>query len=399
MAGNALIVHGGAPTAVINASLYGAVCEAKKHPDIGRVYGALGGSAAVLRENFLDLKTVAPGRLKLLLSTPSSAIGTSRDHLEPEDYQAIARVIEKNDIQYVFFNGGNGSMDACGRVYEACRALGLAGVRVVGIPKTMDNDIAVTDHAPGYGSAARYMAASTAEVCCDVQGLPIHIVVVEAMGRAAGWVAAAAALAEDSGLPGPDLIYLPERAFDEEKFLADVKALIERKGSGVVVASEGLHYADGTPIVEPVMTVGRATYFGDVSAHLANLIIKELGYKARAEKPGILGRASIAWQSPVDRDEAVLAGEEAVRAAVAGHTGVMVGFARLSGAAYEVKPVLIPIRQVMLTEKTMPDEFINAEGNGVTEAFRAWCRPLLGAPLRPFISFQCKQGKRGYHEA
>ena len=169
-----------------------------------------------------------------------------------------------------------------------------------------------------------------------------------------------------------------------------MQQLIDTKGSGVVVASEGLHYADGTPIVEPVMTVGRATYFGDVSAHLANLIIKKLGYKARAEKPGILGRSSIAWQSSIDRDEAVLAGTEAVKAAVAGHTGVMVGFERKTGEAYAVKPILIPIEQVMLTEKTMPDEFINEAGNGITEAFKAWCRPLIGTPLRRFVSFQTK---------
>ena len=373
MEGNALIVHGGAPTAVINASLY----------------GALGGSGAVIAEKFLDLKTVPGEELELLLSTPSSAIGTSRDHLEPEDYRAIARVIGGHNIKYVFFNGGHGSMDACGKVYAACKAQGL-DVRVVGIPKTMDNDIAVTDHAPGYGSAARYMAASVAEVCCDVKGLPIHVVVVESLGRAAGWVTAASALAGDSGTGGPDLIYLPERAFSEEQFLADVQQLIDTKGSGVVVASEGLHYADGTPIVEPVMTVGRATYFGDVSAHLANLIIKKLGYKARAEKPGILGRSSIAWQSSIDRDEAVLAGTEAVKAAVAGHTGVMVGFERKTGEAYAVKPILIPIEQVMLTEKTMPDEFINEAGNGITEAFKAWCRPLIGTPLRRFVSFQTK---------
>lgn len=387
MQGNALLVHGGAPTAVINASLYGAVQEAARHPEIGRVYAALGGSAAVMEGRFLDMKTVAPEQLELLLSTPSSAIGTSRDHLEPEDYDAIARVIGAHGIKYVFFNGGNGSMDACGKVYAACAAQGL-DVRVVGIPKTMDNDIAVTDHAPGYGSAARYMAASVAEVCCDVIGLPIHIAVVEAMGRSAGWVTAAAALAEDSGLPGPDLIYVPERSFDEDAFLSDVQNLIDTKGSGVVVASEGLHYADGTPIVEPVMTVGRATYFGDVSAHLANRIIKRLGYKARSEKPGILGRASIAWQSPVDREEAVLAGREAVRAAVEGHTGVMVGFRRAPGPDYTAETFLVPIEQVMLTEKTLPDEFLNAAGNGVTDAFKAWCRPLIGPPLRKFVSFR-----------
>ena len=156
---NMLIVHGGAPTAVINASLYGAVKEAKKYGCIDKIYAAIGGSGAVIRQQFLDMKTVDEQRLELLPFTPASAIGTSRDHLEPEDYQAIARVIEKNDIKYVFFNGGNGSMDACGKVYSACRELGV-DVQVVGIPKTIDNDIAVTDHAPGFGSAARYIAAT-----------------------------------------------------------------------------------------------------------------------------------------------------------------------------------------------------------------------------------------------
>ena len=383
---NLLIVHGGAPTAVINASLYGAVQESKKYPQIEHVYGALGGSMAAACGDFIELEKLPEEKLNLLLHSPSSAIGTSRDHLEPEDYDAIAQTVIKNKIGIVCFNGGNGSMDACGKVYEACKKLG-ADVKVVGIPKTMDNDLALTDHAPGYGSAARYMAASVAEVCCDVKGLPIHIVLVEAMGRSAGWVAAASALAIDSGMGGPDLIYLPERAFDEEKFLADVQKLIARKGCGVIVVSEGLHHADGTPIVEPVLTVGRSVYFGDVCTHLSNLIIKNLGFKARAEKPGILGRTSIAWQSSTDRKEAELAGREAVKAAMQGKTGIMIGFKRTDHPKYTIETAAFPIDQVMLTEKTMPAEFINEEGNGVTPAFIEWCRPLLGEPLPKFISF------------
>lgn len=383
---NLLIIHGGAPTAVMNASLYGVVEEAKKHKEIDHIYGALGGSLAVIRGDFVDLGMVGDRELALLLHSPSSAIGTSRDQLSQKEYEAIAQSIRDHDIGIICFNGGNGSMDACGKIYEACRKKGI-DVLVVGIPKTMDNDIAVTDHAPGYGSAARYMAASVAEVCCDVKGLPIHVVVVEAMGRSAGWVAAASALAQECGTGGPDLIYLPERAFDEGKFIEDVRKLLSRKGCGVIVASEGLHDADGKPIVEPVMTVGRATYFGDVSAHLANLIIKRLGYKARSEKPGLLGRSSMAWQSDTDRKEAVLAGKEAVKAAINGHTGVMVGFERSGDGIYEIRPILIPLEQVMLVEKKMPDEFINADGNGVTEAFKQWCRPLVGV-LPEFISFQ-----------
>lgn len=383
---NLLIVHGGAPTAVLNASLYGTVQEAKHHTEIEHIYGAQGGSMAAAQGRFIDLGAVQQQELQLLLHSPSSAIGTSRDHLETEDYNTIAQSLKRHGIGIVCFNGGNGSMDACGKVYKACRRLGV-DMRVVGIPKTMDNDIAVTDHAPGYGSAARYMAGSVAEVCCDVRGLPIHVTVVEAMGRSAGWVAAASALAAECGTGGPDLIYMPERVFSQGQFLKDVQRLIAQKGCGVVVASEGLRDERGEPIVKPVMTVGRATYFGDVSAYLASLIVKELGYKARSEKPGILGRASIAWQSETDRAEAELAGREAVKAACEGATGVMVGLTRSKGSAYKVKPVLIPIEQVMLTEKRMPDEFINEAGNGVTQSFREWCRPLVGG-LPRFVSFQ-----------
>ena len=385
--GNLLIVHGGAPTAVINSSLYGAVTEAKKHPEVDKVLGAVGGTGGMLKENFCDLSAVPEERLKLLLQTPASAIGTSRDHLEPEDYQAIARVIEKNDIKYVFFNGGNGSMDACGKLFKACVAAGV-DVRVVGIPKTVDNDIAVTDHAPGFGSAARFIAGITSEISQDVRSLPIHVSVIEAMGRNAGWVTAASALARTGNGDGPDLIYLPERPFIEEEFLADVKALVEKKGGVVVVASEGLTGPDGKPIVEPIFQVGRATYYGDVSAHLANLVIKKLGIKARSEKPGISNRASIAFQSETDRDEAVLVGAEAARAALAGENGVMVGLRRVPGPVYQVETFLIPVEQVMLYERKMPDEYISADGCDVTDAFVEWCRPLIGSPLRQFVSFK-----------
>lgn len=384
---NALIVHGGAPTAVMNASLFGAICEAKKYGEIAHFYAAIGGSAAIKAERFLDLKTIPERSLQLLPFTPASAIGTSRDALSEEDYDEIAQVIGKRGIEYVFFNGGNGSMDTCGKVYQACRARGVS-VRVVGIPKTIDNDIAVTDHAPGYGSAARYLAATVSEVSQDVRALPIHVSVVEAMGRNTGWIAAASALARSGSGDGPDLIYFPERPFEEERFLADVERVHREKGGVVVVASEGLRYADGTPIVEPVFQVGRAVYYGDVGAHLANLVIRRLGIKARSEKPGIIGRASIAFQSPLDREEAEAVGRAAVRAALEGQTGVMVGLLRDGAGPYRVHEELIPIEQVMLEERTVPDAFISREGNDVTPAFMEWCRPLLGGELRQFVTFK-----------
>lgn len=378
MAGNLIIIHGGGPTAVINASLYGAIRQAQNSPEVDRVLVAIGGTGGLLKEQIKDVTDYPDEALRGLLSSPASAIGTSRDALEKPEYAAMVPILEKHNIRYVLMNGGNGTMDTCGKLYAQCTD---KGIRVIGIPKTMDNDLAVTDHAPGFGSAARYVAGSTAELCCDVEGLPIHVVVLETSGRNAGWLTAAASLATDSYAHGPDLIYLPERDFDQEAFLRDVKKLIAEKGHGVVVASEGLHYAGGTPIVEPIFTVGRATYFGDVGSHLANLIIKELGYKARAEKPGLLGRASMLWQSETDRQEAEACGRAAVDAATAGESGKMVALRRIPGEEYRCETFLVDIQEVMMTERKLPDEFINAEGNGVTEAFRQWCRPLLGSPL------------------
>ena len=378
MAGNLIIVHGGGPTAVINASLYGAIRQAQESPEVDRVLVAIGGTGGLLKEHIKDVTDYPDEALRGLLTSPASAIGTSRDALERPEYEAMVPILQKHNIRYVLMNGGNGTMDTCGKLYAQCAEKGIS---VIGIPKTMDNDLAVTDHAPGFGSAARYVAGSTAELCCDVEGLPIHVVVLETSGRNAGWLTAAASLATDSYAHGPDLIYLPERDFDQEAFLRDVKKLIEEKGHGVVVASEGLHYAGGTPIVEPIFTVGRATYFGDVGSHLANLIIKELGYKARAEKPGLLGRASMLWQSETDREEAERCGRAAVDAATAGESGKMVALRRCPGEGYRCETFLVDIREVMMTERKLPDEFINAEGNGITEAFRQWCRPLLGSPL------------------
>ena len=386
MGENILIVHGGGPTAVINASLYGAVTEAKKHRELEHIYAAKNGTGGLLREEFIELSKIPQDELALLLQTPGSAIGTSRDQLEQEEYDRMADILQKRNIRYVLFNGGNGTMDTCGKLYRTCKGKGF-DVCVMGIPKTMDNDIAITDHSPGFGSAARYIAQSVKEVCADVRGLPIHVVVIEASGRNAGWITAASALADDGDGNGPDLIYLPERPFDEDKYIEDVERLLKRKSGIVVVASEGLRDADGKPIVPPVFQVGRATYFGDVSAHLANLVIGRLGYKARGEKPGLLGRASMTLQSEVDRDEAILAGRLACAKVLKGTSGKMVAFRRVSVKPYEMEPFLVDIDEVMMHERTMPDAYINEEGNGVTEAFKEWCRPLIGGELPRMTAF------------
>ena len=390
---NVLVVHGGGPTPVINASLYGVLRQAEEYKDIDHVYGAIGGSQGILKERFLDLAGFSREKQELLLATPGTAIGSSRYALEQEDYEAMADIFRKYDIRYVLMNGGNGTMDTCGKVHRACAE---AGVRVVGIPKTIDNDIAVTDHSPGFPSAARYIAQTVAEVGVDVKSLPIHVSIVEAMGRNAGWITAASVLARKKPGDAPHLIYLPERPFYEEEFLEDVKQLYKEKGGVVVVASEGLKGPDGEPIVPPIFRSGRSVYYGDVSAYLAELVIKRLGIKARSEKPGLCGRASMALQSPVDREEAILAGREALKAAVSGESGVMVGFVREETAdgSYKVKVRMIPIEEVMLHERVMPVEYQNSRGNDVTEAYAKWCGPLLGAEISDYIDFQ-----EVYHES
>lgn len=384
MKDNLLIVHGGGPTAVLNASLFGVVQEAKKSEKIDKIYASIGGSEGIMKENFKDLSIVPDDELSLLLHTPGTAIGSSRYALTQEDYNRMPEIFERNQIKYVLFNGGNGTMDTCGKVQEACKG---KDIYVVGIPKTIDNDISVIDHAPGYASAANYIAAVTAEVGADVKSLPIHVCVIEAMGRNAGWITAASALARKDKKDAPHLIYLPERPFNEEEFLEDVKRLYDELGGVVVVVSEGLKDKNGESIVPPIFKTDRATYFGDVSSHLAGLIIKKLGIKARSEKPGLCGRTSITHQSRIDREEAVLVGREAVKAALAGHTAVMVGITRVPGEEYRIETSLIPIKEVMLNEKTLPEKYMNARGNDVTDDFIEWCKPLIGGELPDFIHF------------
>lgn len=371
MKNNVLVIHGGGPTSVMNASLYGVLKEAERHPELGSVYGAIGGVEGILKEQILNLSVFDEEKKKLLLQTPGSAIGSSRYPVTEEDYRRIPAILEKYNIKYILPNGGNGTMDTCGKIYQACVHAGYSDIKVVGIPKTIDNDIAITDHTPGFGSAARYLAATVREVAEDVKSLPIHVCVIEALGRNAGWITAASVLARDKKGDAPHLIYTPERPFKEEEFLEDVKELYNRLGGVVVVVSEGLKKEDGTPVVDPIFKTDRAVYYGDVSEYLANLVIKCLGIKARSEKPGLCGRSSVAWQSPVDRIEAQLAGEKALEAALKGHTGVMIGFIReeTEDGTYRIHTMEIPIEQVMLLEKTLPDKYINDRGNDITDEY------------------------------
>lgn len=379
-----LIAHGGAATAVINASLYGAVAEALAQ-GVDEVLGALHGSAGILGEAFCSLGSMSREELERLRVSPASAIGTSRTPLNEEDYPRMAEILHRHGITHVLFTGGNGSMDTCGRLAAACQPY---GVLVGGIPKTIDNDIAVLDHAPGYGSAARFAAMTMAEIAMDVRSLPIHVCIVEYMGRNSGWITAASALAREHCGDAPQLVLLPEVPFEEERFLRQVQEEWDKGRDVVVAVSEGIRYADGTPVAPPVFTSGRATYFGDVSSHLTRLVIEKLHVKARCEKPGILGRCCPEMASEVDREEAVQLGRLAARTVLSGQGGMMSGLKRLSSAPYRCEETLIPLTQVMLHERLLPGEFIVPGRYDVTDAFLQWARPLIGGPLPRYTA--CK---------
>ena len=384
--GNMLIAHGGGPTPVINSSLLGAVREAKLHGEIETIYGARFGAEGILAGDLIDLGKFADEDLALLAKTPASALGSCRRKLTDADYPAVLECFKKFNIRYFFYNGGNDSMDTCNKIYNLSVETGYE-LRVIGIPKTIDNDLDVTDHCPGFGSAAKYAAVSALELAQDVSALPIHVVVMEMMGRNAGWITAASALYADL-MPCEHLVYLPEVAFDKEKFLAAVKEKWA-KGRGLLVTiSEGIHYADGSPVADSGVVDGFGHKVpGGAAQALSDMIMQETGLKSRSEKPGLLGRVSVSLMSEIDQKEAEEAGACAVRSAVEGKTGFMVGF-ETTRNPYSSKTCLIPLENVANAEKKFPLEWIGEDGASIKPAFKAYCEPLLGAYDSRFISLR-----------
>ena len=383
--GNMLVAHGGGPTPVINSSLLGAVREAKKHPEIETIYGARFGAEGILAGDLIDLGAVPDEKLGLLARTPASAIGSCRRKLTDADYPAVLECFKKFNIRYFFYNGGNDSMDTCNKVYNLAVESGY-DLRVIGIPKTIDNDLAVTDHCPGFGSAAKYAAASALEIAQDAAALPIHVVVMEMMGRNAGWITAASALFTDL-MPCEHLVYLPETDFDKDEFLAAVKEKWAKGRGLLVTVSEGIHYAGGAPVADSGIVDGFGHKVpGGAAQTLSDMIMNETGIKSRSEKPGLLGRTSVALMSEIDRGEAELAGATAVKSAVEGQTGYMVGFKTERTPEYKSETILVPLAEVANAEKTFPLEWITP--GGVTDEFRAYCLPLIGEYDTRFVSLR-----------
>ena len=379
MGKNILIAHGGGPTAVINCSLQGAVEAARASGQVEKIYAARFGAEGILKGDLIDLTDVPADTISRLRDTPASAIGSCRRKLGEADYPTVLETLKKFGIDCFFYNGGNDSMDTCHKVNELARREGL-DLRVIGIPKTMDNDLDITDHCPGFGSAARYAALSASELALDASGLPIHVVVLELMGRNAGWVTAASALA--ARLTDCEVLtYLPEVTVDEDKMLADVERAYA-KGKGLLVTvSEGLRGPDGKPLADSGIVDGFGhTVPGGTAQHISDAIMQKLGLKSRAEKPGLLGRASIPYVSPVDRGEAYAVGEYAVKAALSGENGSMVAINAERTPEYRSSLSLVPLEKVANAEKKFPLEWI-VDDNQIADEFFDYALPLMGGGL------------------
>ena len=392
--GACIIGQSGGPTSVINASAYGAIKTALENENVTRVLGALNGIRGVLDDNLIDMAKEDPKELALMKHTPSSALGSCRYKLkDPDvddtDYQRILEIFKKYDVRYFFYNGGNDSMDTCNKISKYCLKHGYE-CRVMGIPKTIDNDLAGTDHCPGFASAAKFIATSVMEVYRDSTVYDTGMItIIECMGRHAGWLTAAASLANACG-QGADLIYLPEIDFDMDKFTAKVKEIYAAKKKCLIVVSEGIHDKDGTFIAEyanknAAKDAFGHTQLGGLAAYLANYIKEQTGAKVRGIELSLLQRCAAHCASQTDIDESFASGKAAVENAVAGITDKMVAFERGTvNGRYACKTKLLPLTEVANAEKKVPQEWINAEGNGVTHDFIDYALPLIqGEPKLP----------------
>ena len=385
--GACIIGQSGGPSSAINASAYGAIKTALDSDAITQVLGACNGIKGVLDDNLIDMGKEDPSELALMKYTPSSALGSCRYKLkDPDeddtDYKRILEIFKKYDVRYFFYNGGNDSMDTCNKISKYMLKNGYE-CRVMGIPKTIDNDLYGTDHCPGYASAAKYIATSVMEVYRDSTVYDTGMItIVECMGRHAGWLTAAAALANYCG-DGADLIYLPELDFDLDAFTEKVKEIYAKNKKCLVVVSEGIHDKDGKFISEygavnaPKDAFGH-TQLGGLASFLANHMKTATGAKVRGIELSLLQRCAAHCASQTDLDESYSAGKAAVEEAVAGVTDKMVGFERVYvDGKYTCRIKLFELTDVANTEKKVPLEWINKTGDGLTQEFVDYALPLI----------------------
>lgn len=382
--GKVVIAQGGGPTAVINQSLVGAVLESRKFPQITRVYGAINGVEGIINEEFMDLSQETTHNLEQVAVTPASALLSTRVKPDAKYCEEIFKVLKAHDVRYFFYIGGNDSADTVRIVNENAKKSDYE-FRAIHIPKTIDNDLVLSDHTPGYGSAARYVAQSFVGLNLDNRALPgVYIGVV--MGRHAGFLAASASMAQKYPDDGPHLIYMPERVFSEEQFLNDVNKVYKKYGKCIIAVSEGIVDKNGNPIATLLNNKVERDAHGNVQLSgtgalgdmLANMVKQKLNIsRVRSDTLGYSQRNFIASISDIDQHEAREVGEKAAQFAIWQNIDGSIIIERTG--FYSVDYKLVPLADVAAKTKIMSDEFINAEGNNVTDAFKFYLRPLLGS--------------------
>ncbi|MGA2589841.1 MAG: diphosphate--fructose-6-phosphate 1-phosphotransferase [Bryobacteraceae bacterium] len=379
MPSNAVIAHGGGPTAVINASLAGLVEEFRRRSPSQTLYGARYGLAGLLCEDFLDLLVRDPALVRQVGEAPGSALGSSRLALADGDYDRILDVFRRANVHTFFYTGGNGSMETALRIARHARGARYE-LQVIGIPKTIDNDLCVTDHTPGYASTARFFACAARDVGTDNLSLPSPVCVLETLGRNAGWIVAATSFARHCEDDAPHLIYFPERRLSLDRIAADVERVYRRLGRVVVAVCEGQLDERGLPFGADVDRAESGTHrlASNLGHTLARLLSEKLGIRARAEKPGLLGRCCGPFASPLDREEAAACGRAAAVAAAEGASDVMIALRRESSAPYYAATFLTPLETVARMERLLPPDWIHPDGNDVLPAFREYAAPLIG---------------------
>ncbi|NMD37694.1 MAG: 6-phosphofructokinase [Christensenellaceae bacterium] len=400
--GKVVVAQGGGPTAVINQSLVGVVLESRKFSQITKVYGAINGVSGIINEDFLDLTQETTHNLERVAVTPSSALGSTRDKPDEKYCQEIFNMFRMHDVRYFFYIGGNDSSDTVRIVNEQAEKSNYE-FRAIHIPKTIDNDLMFNDHTPGYPSAARFVAQSLIGLNLDNRALPgVHIAVI--MGRHAGFLTAASAAAQKYPDDGPHLIYLPERPFILEKFLADVKEVNDRLGRCVVAVSEGIQDEKGVPILARLMDMEKDAHgnvqlsgTGALGEALANQIKEKLGLsRVRSDTLGYLQRSFMGCVSDVDQREAREVGEKAAQFAIWHNVDGSITINRTG--LYSVDYVLRPLSDIAAKTKLMPDNFINAAGNHVTPEFKYYLQPLLGSNMPEASRLRVQKAPKLFHK-
>ena len=383
---NAFYAQSGGVTAVINASACGVLEEARKHKNkIGKVYAGRNGIIGALTEDLIDTSKESVGAIKALRHTPSGAFGSCRYKLKSleqnrREYERLIEVFKAHNIGYFFYNGGGDSADTCLKVSQLSESMGYP-IKAVHVPKTVDNDLPITDNCPGFGSVAKYIAVSTREASFDVASMAktsTKVFIVEVMGRHAGWIAAAGGLASTDDTPIPIIILFPEVEFDEKKFLARVDEMVKKHGYCTVVVSEGVHWPDGRFLADTGLkdAFGHAQ-LGGAATVIAGMVQRELGLKNHWAVADYLQRAARHIASKTDVDMAYAMGKAAVQMAVKGNNSVMPTVDRISNKPFKWKVGMAPLNKVANVEKMMPKNFITADGYGITKKCREYLEPLI----------------------